>query len=67
MPNETAFDEEQAKKALIIKVLDRGFLGLREAGVLASLLAEGAYRDRCKCDAVCDGCVGKCASGCVEA
>lgn len=64
MPDEnTTKQREQEKKKLVIEVLDKGLLNLREAGVLASLLETSGDRSICGCDAICDGCDGRC--GCI--
>ncbi len=68
MSDETVPNQnEQEKKALLIEVLDRGLLGLREAERLGGLLAAQASKIRCECRGVCAGCKLKCASGCLEA
>lgn len=57
-------EDDPAKRALMIDVLDKGLLGLREAGLLANLLeVRGEGRGHCGCDSVCSNCKAKC-GGC---
>ena len=56
---------DQEKRDLLIEVLDKGLLGLREAGIFASFLAEDRGTDlKCNCKVVCGGCRAKC--GCPQ-
>ncbi len=63
MSNETADEKEQEKKKLVIQVLDKGLLELREVGVLASILGTPRPREVCSCNDICNGCREKC-GGC---